>query len=77
MKAVRVLGPSGPSFVVFEVLVKDEDELLSFLRTSTGPRKVPPRYASLQEAVKRNSRSTTTAEIVDVADIEEARAMVA
>jgi hypothetical protein len=78
MKAVRVLAPSGSDLLVFEVVVEIDKKVRSFLRTlgGGGPSEVEGRYASLQQALSRNSRSVTTAEMVDVRDLQEARAMV-
>lgn len=76
MKTVRILGPMGSTFAVFEVVLQSEGEVLSFLRTASGPREAPGRYGSLQDALDRNRRATTSAELVDVADLDEARAMV-
>lgn len=78
MKAVRILAPAGSTLAVFEVVVESEGGLVSFIRAPGGgkPREVRGRYASIKEALARNSRSTTTAERLDVADIQEARAMV-
>jgi len=78
MRAVKVQGPSGRDLKVFEVVVESEGAVLSFIRDPTGtrPREARGRYASMKEAVKRNTRSTTTATEVEIADLDAARALV-
>lgn len=78
MKVVQIQGPSGTAFAVFEVVVESEGEVVSFLRSPDGgdPREARGRYASTKEAMRRNNRATTSASLVDVADIGAARALV-
>lgn len=77
MKTVCVFGPSGGELVVFEVVVESGAGTLSLIGAPGGgePREVQGRYSSLKDALARNSRATTTAETVDVADIAAARAL--
>ena len=78
MKVVRIIGPSGGDLAVSEVVVEIAGTMVSFLRSANGgePRRVERRWASLQEALSRTTRIVTTAEIVDVNVLDEARAMV-
>lgn len=78
MKVVRIWGPNGGTMSVFEVVTKTDGGTLSYVRSPDGApaREMRGRYASLQEALDRNARATTTAEMVDAADLAAARAMV-
>lgn len=77
MKAVRVLGPAGADVAVYEVAVESEGQIVSFLRSVGGrAQEAVGRYASLAEALKRNRRSVTSADELDVPDLATARALV-
>lgn len=78
MKIVRIWGPNGGTMSVFEVVTKTDDGSLSYVRSpgAAPAREVRDRYKSLQEALDRNARATTSADLVDVADLATARAMV-
>lgn len=72
MDAVQVLSPEGDSVVVSEVVFGEPPE--SWVATAGGP-EPGASYPSLDEAMRRNNRSITTANRIDVADADEAKGM--
>lgn len=78
MKAAVIIGPIGSYLAPLEVVLEAGDGTVSYLRPPDGGEALEARdrYRSVADAAKRNSRSTTTTQITDVASADAARAIV-
>lgn len=74
MRIVQVLSPEGNGIVVSEVVLEG-DPPEAWIATEDGPLLSDDGYSSLDEAMGRNNRATTTANRIEVASPDEAKAM--